>query len=224
LAYWDHPLQGLLPPSLFMKEVERCGLLDEMLLAMLDQGLELQRELMVQGVGFRLTFALHTGQLSSRYLSLRIKSLLQFYRSAGMGIGFELTPHHSFKPSAMGLESLIRLRLLGCDLCLGDFGANQASLLQFCQLPFNQLKVAGQFMNDLESQPRSQAVIQSSLALAGALGLGVTVAGVESAAQHLILLGMKCTQGQGRYFAPALSRDDLSRRLAASQPVKRLED
>jgi EAL domain-containing protein (putative c-di-GMP-specific phosphodiesterase class I) len=96
--------------------------------------------------------------------------------------------------------------------------------LQFCQLPFNQLKVAGQFMNDLESQPRSQAVIQSSLALAGALGLGVTVAGVESAAQHLILLGMKCTQGQGRYFAPALSRDDLSRRLAASQPVKRLED
>ncbi|MNE05623.1 Phytochrome-like protein cph2 [compost metagenome] len=213
--HWDHPLQGLLPPSLFMKEVERCGLLDEMLLTMLDQGLELQRELMAQGIGFRLSFGLHTTQLCSRYLSLRIKSLLQFYRSAGMGIGFELTPHQFFKPTAMGLESLIRLRLLGCDLCLGDFGANQASLLQFCQLPFNQLKVASQFMNELHSQPRSQAVISSSLALGGALGLGVTVAGVESAAQHMMLLDMKCSQGQGHYFAPPLSRIDLARRLAA---------
>ncbi|WP_343047597.1 EAL domain-containing response regulator [Pseudomonas akapageensis] len=223
VAHWDHPLQGLLAPSLFMPMIERCGLLDEMLLAMLDQGLELQRELMGQGIGFRLTFALHTTQLASRYLSLRIKSLLQFYRSAGMGIGFELTPHQLFKPSAMALESLIRLRLLGCDLSLGDFGANHASLQQFCQLPFNHLKVAGLFMADLESQPRSQAVIKSSLTLAGALGLGVTVAGVESAAQHLILLDMKCPQGQGRYFAPALSRDELSRRLAASQTVQRLD-
>ncbi len=219
LPHWDHPLQGLLPPTLFMKEVERCGLLDEMLLAMLDQGLELQRELMAQGIGVRLSFALHTTQLCSRHLSLRIKSLLQFYRSAGLGIGFELTPQQLFKPTAMGLESLIRLRLLGCDLCLGDFGANYASLLQFCQLPFNQLKVAGQFTTDLQSRPRSQAVISSSLALGGALGLGVTVAGVESAAQHMILLDMKCTLGQGHYFAPPLSRDDLARRLAPSQPA-----
>ncbi|UVJ46063.1 EAL domain-containing protein [Pseudomonas sp. LS1212] len=216
LAHWDHPLQGLLPPSLFMPVIERCGLLDEMLLTMLDQGLELQRELMVQGIGFRLTFGLHTDQLSSRHLSLRIKSLLQFYRSAGMGIGFELTPQGLFEPSAMGLESLIRLRLLGCDLCLGDFGANQASLLHFCQLPFNQLKVAGPFMTDLENQPRNRAVIKSCLMLADALGLGVTVAGVENAGQHLILLDMNCAQGQGRYFAPPLSRDDLSRRLTSS--------
>jgi len=213
VAQWNHPELGLLAPPLFMADVERCGLLDDMLVVLLEQGLELQRTLMSQGRVLRMSFSLHLAQLGSRGLTRRIKSLMQFHRSVGQGIGFELAFSGAAEPSVMHLESLIRLRMLGCGLSLGEFGSHGGSFQRLCQLPFNEVKLSSQFMRELDSQPRHRAVIHSSLGLAGRLGVAITVAGVESAEQHLILMDMGCLLGQGHYFAPLLAREELLRRL-----------
>ncbi|MCU1722764.1 EAL domain-containing protein [Pseudomonas sp. 5P_5.1_Bac1] len=212
-ASWKHPVHGLLADNLFMPLVERAGLLDDMLVVLLEQGLALQRELMAQGRVLRLCFALRLSQLCGRSLTRRIKSLMQFHRSVGQGIAFELAFCSPLETSAMHLESLTRLRMLGCGLCLGEFGSNGGAFQRLCQLPFNEIRLASQFMHELEHQPRHRAVIRNSLALAGSLGLGVTVTGVESAGQHLILMDMGCAVGQGSYFAPVLDREELVRRL-----------
>ncbi len=216
IAQWQHPLLGALGHNQFMPVVEHCGLLDDMLVVLLEQGLELQRTLMSRGQMVRMSFALHQAQLGSRGLTRRIKSLMRFHRSVGQGIGFELIFDGPAEPSVMQLESLIRLRLLGCGLGLGEFGSQAGSLQRLCQLPFNEVKTSAQFMHELENQPRHRAVLRGCLGMVGGLGLGVTVAGVESAEQHLLLMDMGCTLGQGRYFATLLNKEELTRRLGCA--------
>lgn len=216
LAQWHHPQLGTLAQNQFMPVVEDCGLLDDMLVVLLEQGLELQRTLMSRGQVLRLSFALHLVQLESRGLTRRIKSLMRFHRSVGQGIAFELIFDGLVEPSVMHLESLIRLRLLGCGLGLGEFGAQAGSFQRLCQLPFNEVKTSPRFMHELENQPRHRAALRACVGMATGLGVGITMTGVESAEQHLLLMDMGCTLGQGQYFAPLLSQEELVRRLQSA--------
>lgn len=213
IAQWQHPNLGTLAQNRFLPMVEHCGLLDDLLVVLLEQGLELQRALMSRGQVLRMCFALHLKQLDNRSLTRRIKSLMQFQRSMGQGIGFELVFDGPAEPSMIHLEGLVRLRLLGCALVLGEFGTRAGSLQRLCQLPFNEIRTSARFMHELENHPRHRAVLRAALNMASRLGLGITVTGVESAEQHLLLMEMGCLQGQGRYFAPLLTEDGLLRRL-----------
>ncbi|MEE1923600.1 EAL domain-containing protein [Pseudomonas sp. 148P] len=215
VAQWRHPEKGILAGNQFMPVVERCGLLDDMLVVLLEQGLELQRTVMSEGQVLRLSFALELAQLGSRGLTRRIKSLMQFHRSVGQGIGFELAFDGAAEPTVMHLESLIRLRMLGCGLGLGAFGGHGGSFLRLSQLPFNEVKTSSQLMHELDNQPRNRAALRASLGLARSLGMNITVAGVENAEQHLMLMSMGCTLGQGRYFAPLLGQEELLKRLGS---------
>ncbi len=215
VAQWQHPVKGILAGNQFMPVVERCGLLDDMLVVLLEQGLELQRTVMSEGQALRLSFALELAQLSRRGLTRRIKSLMQFHRSVGQGIGFELAFDGAVEPTVMHLESLIRLRMLGCGLGLGAFGGHGGSFLRLSQLPFNEIKTSSQLMHELDNQPRNRAALRASLGMASSLGMSITVAGVENAEQHLMLMSMGCTLGQGRYFAPLLQRGELLKRLGS---------
>ena len=213
IAQWNHPDKGVLAPSLFMPMAERAGLLDDVLAALLEQGLALQRKLLARGQLLRMSFTLQVSQLGARGLSRRIRSLMQFHRSAGQGIAFELTFNGSQPCSALHLENLIRLRMQGCGLCLGEFGDDGGSFQRLCQLPFSEIKISRQFMGELENQPRHRAVIRACLSLADTLGLKATVTGVESPGQHLILMDLGCAMGQGSYFAPLLKREEVLRRF-----------
>ncbi|OLS62288.1 EAL domain-containing response regulator [Pseudomonas putida] len=215
LARWHHPHLGPLEQNRFMPVLENTALLDDLLLTLLEQGLELQRELFSSGQMLRMSFALHLEQLGRRGLTRRIKSLMQFQRSMGQGVAFELSFAEPGQPTVIHLESLVRLRLLGCALALGEFGSHAGSLQRLCQLPFNEVRTSARFMHELEQQPRHRAVLRGCLGIARSLGLGITVTGVESPEQHLLLMDMGCTLGQGRYFAPLLSAEELLRRLGS---------
>lgn len=220
LAGWNHPLHGLLTGPQFMAQVQRCGLLDDLLVLLLEQGLTLHRSLLLQGHDLRMSFPLAVTQLDDRGLTRRIKSLMQFHRSGGQGIAFELSVCDGQAPSAMQLENLIRLRMLGCSLGLANFGTADASFERLCQLPFSEVRLSSLFVSELEQLPRQRAVIRSSLTLTQNLGIAVTVTGVERAGQHLLLMDMGCTLGQGSYFSPVLDRDELLRRLENLSCVK----
>ena len=223
IAQWNHPEKGVLAPNLFMPLAQRTGLLDDVLAALLEQGLSLQRKLLASGRLLRMSFPLQVSQLGARGLSRRIRLLMQFHRSAGQGIGFEVNFNGGQPCSALHLENLIRLRMQGCGLCLGEFGDDGGSFQRLCQLPFSEIKISRQFMAELEHQPRHRAVIRACLSLADTLGLSATVTGVENPGQHLILMDLGCGIGQGDYFAPLLKREELLQRFERGLQNRRAE-
>lgn len=213
LTRWQHPRQGLLSPAVFMPTLERCGLLDQWLLAQMNQALALQQQARMRGVALPLAFNLHASQLASDELSMRIRTLLARWRSPRFSVTFELTEGGILEASATSLECLVRLRMSGCNLSIDDFGAGFSSLQRLCQLPFNEIKLDGEFVRGLQDDPRSRAVIISTLALGESLGMSVVVEGIETREQCQQLRELGCRVGQGYVFARPMTGEALLARL-----------
>ena len=209
LCRWQHPSKGILPPAVFLPVLERCGLMDELLFAQLDQALSLQEQARVQGYPLNMAFNMQTAQLANGQLTYTLKGVMSRYATQGSRLTFELTETGLLQAPAASLENLVRLRMMGCRLSIDDFGAGYSSLQRLCQLPFNEIKLDGEFVRNLEHEPRCEAAISSALALGKSLGMSVVVEGIETEAQFLRLQAMGCLEGQGYWFARPMSGPDL---------------
>lgn len=177
LVRWHHPFRGVLSPVAFLPELERAGLLDSLLFTQIDQALTLQRQAREQGVSVNVAFNLHAQQLANPQLVPTIRGILALQGTPGSSLTFELTESGLLEAPATSLESLVRLRMMGCQLSIDDFGAGFSSLQRLCQLPFNEIKLDAEFVRTFEDQPRCRAVISSTLALGEALGMSVVIEG-----------------------------------------------
>jgi EAL domain-containing protein (putative c-di-GMP-specific phosphodiesterase class I)/FixJ family two-component response regulator len=209
LCRWLHPTRGVISPALFLPVLERCGLLDEMLFAQLDQALTVQGNARAQGFSLNMAFNLQPVQLASTQLISTLKSLLARHHAGGSSLTFELTESGLLEAPATSMESLVRLRMMGCRLSLDDFGAGFSSLQRLCQLPFNEIKLDADFIRNIEDEPRCRAAISSTLALGETLGMTVVIEGIETDVQRRQLLALGCCQGQGYWYARPMAGDDL---------------
>ncbi|MFK3641575.1 EAL domain-containing response regulator [Pseudomonas protegens] len=201
LARWNHPQLGILPPARFLSTMETNDLIGQLFGALLSQGIALQRQLIQLRHPVELAFNLHVSQLASVELVEHISQALEQFQLPASGLLFEVTESGLIQAPASSLETLLRLRLLGCGLAMDDFGAGYSSLERLCEFPFSQIKLDASFVRKLDFQPRSRAVIRSAVTLAQALGLSLVVEGVETPAQSQQLHELGCTLAQGFLFA-----------------------
>lgn len=213
LARWVDPVRGMISPATFMPTLERCGLLDEWLYLQMDQALTVQAQARRQGVTLNMAFNVSAGQLANRELTRTIKQILGRHGALGSTVTFEVTESGLLEAPSNSLESLVRLRMMGCRLSIDDFGAGFSSMQRLCQVPFNEIKLDAEFVRNLELEPRCLAVINSTLALGQTLGMSVVVEGIETAEQHRALVELGCTQGQGYWYARPMSAAGLLRWL-----------
>ncbi|BAU72070.1 EAL domain-containing response regulator [Metapseudomonas furukawaii] len=218
LARWRHPERGVLLPGQFLPLMESSGLIDRLFWQIFRQGLDLQRELSGRGRRVNLAFNLAPRQLEDREIATRVGQALEQTGLPGEGLTFELTETGLLEAPAASLESLVRLRLMGCGLAMDDFGAGYSSLDRLCELPFSQVKLDSAFVRKLTTQPRTGAIISGAVALAEAMDLSLVVEGVETTEQRERLLAMGCDLAQGFLFARPLDREGFRNLLATERP------
>jgi diguanylate cyclase (GGDEF)-like protein len=88
-----------------------------------------------------------------------------------------------FQTGAATIDSLRRLRDLGVSIALDDFGIGYSSLTSLEQLPITRVKLDRQLVDNVDTNPRSAAIVRSIVALCHGLGLEVVAEGVERPAQ-----------------------------------------
>src|SRR5262249_21300082 len=94
-----------------------------------------------------------------------------------------------------------RLRALGIQVAMDDFGSGYTSMGNLRQLNFERIKIDRIFTMDLPSHRRSAAIVRSMFVLARQLNLDVTVEGVETEEQFTSLRDQGCTEVQGFLFS-----------------------
>ena len=210
---WHHPLLGALASDLFMPLVERCGLFDELWMAILEQGLALYQVLKDEGHTVPLSIRISTTQLSDRQFCVRIRTLMHRYGCPHEHVCLDLAGEGLYRLTVTEQENLLRLHLMGCGLGLAGFGSGKGSSQLLCQLPFTQIRLDGQFIEGLPHEARCRAVVHHCLRLAVELQQRLTAVGVSTAEQHVALLTLGCESAQGHYLAPPLDREELLRRV-----------
>lgn len=220
LARWEHPARGLLLPKDFLAAVLAYDLIDEMFKQLLEQGLKLLAVLHRQGTALEMSFNLHASQLARHGLIEHIQGALQRHGLCASLLVFELAENGLLDLQSSTQENLLRLRLMGCGLSIDDFGVGFSSLKLLCQLPFNQIKLDGDFIHTL-NEPRSQAMVGSTLALARSLDMSLVIEGVSNRQIRDALISLGCELGQGFFLARPMTGHDLLHWLAREdvQPI-----
>jgi len=106
-------------------------------------------------------------------------------------------------------------RSLGFSVWLDDFGSGWSGLRDLLHLPVDGIKLDRSFANALGG-PVGNSLVEAITAVAGALGLGVVIEGIERLEQAALAQELGCHYGQGFYWStpvPSSGVDELLARL-----------
>ncbi|MDH1629569.1 EAL domain-containing protein [Pseudomonas mosselii] len=210
LARWAHPVLGLIAPAEFLPLVESLDLLDELFDQLLEQALRLRRNLLGQGFKLDLALNVHPAQLRDDGFARAFDQALKRHGCPAQAITLEILETAQVELGGPNLRNLLQLRLMGCGLAMDDFGSGFSSLQRLCELPFSEIKLDASFLRQLSSNPKTRAVIDSSISLAWDLELNLVIEGVETQAQALQLRAMGCSTAQGYFFARPMPAEQLT--------------
>ncbi len=105
---------------------------------------------------------------------------------------------------------LPELHSVGVKLALDHFGTGDAPLAELARLPFDLIKLDRSLVESIVSDPVSQAIASSTLALAtSAAGMQVAAVGVEQIQQSSLLQQLGFREAQGHFFYQPLSSAEL---------------
>jgi diguanylate cyclase (GGDEF)-like protein len=112
-------------------------------------------------------------------------------------LSFELTETAAVANIVRAEALMRRLRELGFDVALDDFGRGLSSLIYLKTLPATCLKIDGTFVRDVVGDDRAQAMLSAIVRLAQAMGLRTVAECVESDAIRDVVRQLGVEFGQG---------------------------
>ena len=209
LLRWTHPKRGNVPPDEFIGMAERFGLIGRIGEWVIDEACRPMAAWRGKGLRMRVAVNLSVHQLRESDLADRVNAALQRHGVDCSQLLCEITESVAMEDMQITRRAFESLAGIGVYLAIDDFGTGYSSLSYLRQLPAQQLKIDRSFVKDLETSSDARAVVEAVIQLAHALSLLVVAEGVETEGQRDILLGMKCDELQGYYFARPMTADTL---------------
>ena len=194
LARWQHSQYGRVPPATFIPIAEESGLI-------IPIGEWAVREACREAATWQvpLTVAVNISPLQFRYgdLPAFIHSVLLDTGLSPRRLELEITESVFIDDFSRAISILSRLKSLGVRIALDDFGSGFSSLSYLHSFAFDKIKIDRTFILDLEHNRHSMAIVRAVVDLGHSLNIPVLAEGVETAAQHAILLDRGCDEVQG---------------------------
>lgn len=218
LLRWQHPTRGLLPPQEFLPAAERAGLMRKV--TKLAASLALKRVRSWRDQGIPLTVAVNLSAPNLLDLDL-VGTIEQLLRTNGLppdALIIEIT-ESALVDSARSHSTVAELQRLGVRISLDDYGTGWSSLARLQDVSVDELKLDRVFVTRLAKDPRSVAIVRSTVALAQSLGADLVAEGVEDEITLNALRRYGCTITQGFVHSPPLPPDELLDWIADHAPT-----
>jgi EAL domain-containing protein (putative c-di-GMP-specific phosphodiesterase class I)/CheY-like chemotaxis protein len=198
LVRWEHPHLGRLAPDRFIPIAEsELKTIDALTDWVISTALRQYRHLRDLGLVAPVAVNLSGRNLHDLTLPDRIYTMLVQAEVPAHHFCVELTETAVSLDPSKTADILNRLRLMGLQVALDDFGIGYSSLQQLRRLPFSAIKIDRSFVSDLMTSRDSLAIVRSIIDLARNMGLSCIAEGVETetTAGKLIDLGVDALQG-----------------------------
>jgi diguanylate cyclase (GGDEF)-like protein len=215
LVRWQHPQRGLIYPDEFLPLAETAGLMAGLTTVVLDQALRQCAAWRASGRELSVAVNLSPSNLLDQELPSLVDALLTGLGLPAAALHLEITESVIMTNPERSLAVLNQLHARGIRLAVDDYGAGYSSLTYLSALPISDLKLDKSFAIAMagEGPPamRARSIVQSTVTLAGALGLDLIAEGAETAQVLAALAELGCTSAQGYYIArpkPALEFDE----------------
>jgi EAL domain-containing protein (putative c-di-GMP-specific phosphodiesterase class I) len=198
LLRWHHPVNGSVPPSLFIPIAETSHSISPITeWVLMESCVEAMRWPGDITVAVNISAVL----LTDRTLPNMVSDTLLKSGLPPRRLHLEITETALLADDPDVRYVLDMLKRIGTSLSLDDFGTGFSSLSHLCRYRFDSIKIDRSFLNNVESRSESRAVIQAVSGLASSLDLTVVAEGIETFEQLQYVVKQGCSAGQGYFFA-----------------------
>lgn len=209
LVRWNHPTRGRIPPDEFLPLAEKAGLMPAITRAVLDMSLDEVRRMRAQGWALAVSVNLSASDLLDDNLVEHVEIALSERGLPGEVLRIEITESLLVDTGGGALDRLFRLRALGVDLAVDDYGTGYSCLAYLHDLPVTYLKIDRSFVDRMLRDERTALIVGSTIEMAHGLGLKVVAEGLETAEQQEWLARHGCDLVQGYLISRPLPADRL---------------
>jgi len=200
LARWTHTTRGPIGPDEFIQVAERHGRIEKLTAFVLDAATHAGAEALKNDPAFSVSVNISSVLLGSRNIIDMVRQALNVNGFPASNLILEVTETAAMAEGRVAIALLEELRDMGVRLSIDDYGTGMSTLEYLRSIPATELKIDKQFSMALSSSAEDQAVMQSTIELAHALGMKVVAEGIETAETQYLLTQMGCEIGQGYHI------------------------
>lgn len=202
LIRWNHPRNGLLPPSDFLEMAERTLQIVRIGRWCLATACAQLAKWCRLDDHHDLTVAVNVSpnQLAHDDLREAAATALAAAELDPWRLHVEITESALMEDNQAVQRTLAGIRALGASIHLDDFGTGFSSLSHLLRYPIDSIKVDRSFVSQMESSHEASQIVRAVLSLADSLSLEVVAEGVEIDSQASRLRDLKCGLAQGYLF------------------------
>ncbi|MBB1338948.1 bifunctional diguanylate cyclase/phosphodiesterase [Pseudoalteromonas sp. SR44-2] len=210
LIRWNHPERGLIGPNEFIPVAEKNGLIN-------DIGQWVKSQAIQDTVQFNvlsekaIQVSVNTSPLEIDRAGCWVDEWIvasKKYQLPANTILIEVTENTLMDPDSSIQRQLKRLSTINIDIAIDDFGVGYSSLAYLQRLDIDILKIDRSFINDIESNDNSIALVKAIITMAHNLDVMVVAEGVETQKQYDLLKQLACDYIQGYIFSKAITKQE----------------
>jgi EAL domain-containing protein (putative c-di-GMP-specific phosphodiesterase class I) len=217
LARWTHPDKGPIAASEFVAAAEQHDRIGKLTDFVLDKAVSAAAAINKRGEDFDVAVNLSARLLSDKQFVMRVAAVLARHGLDARHLTLELTETAELAARGDSLDTLTRLRELGVQISIDDYGTGLSTLDYLKKIPATEIKIDQSFVKGLCDNRSDRLMVHSTIGLAHSLGRKVVAEGVEHREILDELLEMECDIAQGFIIGRPMSLDSLVKRLSSER-------
>ena len=201
LCRWDHDKLGFLYPSDFITVLEESGLIYDLDCFVWDRVCQDLRRWNEQGC--RRSVSVNVSRCDireDRDIPGQFSSLIQKYNLSPDQLRIEITETAFAENPDLLISNTIKLRELGFQVEMDDFGSGYSSLHMLKEVPIDRIKLDLHFLTSSGDQKKSRTIVGCMIQMVEKLDMKMIAEGVENIEQAEFLHDQGCSEMQGYYF------------------------
>lgn len=200
LLRWQHPRWGPLPPETFISCASRAGLATTLTEWLLSATLRQTRAWRRAGDDIDISIDLSPADIH-QYLAGTLAAALEFSGAVPAAITCEIPDRAVINDPLRAAHVAAELSWLGVRVALDGFGSSIASLARLQAFRLDELKLAPDLVEDLETSAERTALAVAAVVAAQAFRIEVVACGVRSGSELATVRALGCDAAEG----PAIS-------------------
>ena len=217
LARWTHPEKGPIAATEFVAAAEQHNRIGKLTDFVLEKAVAAGVQMNKRTPDFDIAVNLSARLLTDKGFTLRLSALLARHGLAPNHLTLELTETAALADTGEGLDMINRLRDLGVNIAIDDYGTGQSTLDYLKKIPANELKIDQSFVKGIVDNRSDRLMVQSTISLAHSLGRKVVAEGVEHRDILDALVELDCDIAQGFAVGRPMSFDALYKRVSTTR-------